>query len=326
MKTSPPPAIEVAGLSKVYGHQQVVTDVSFTVRPGSVTGFLGPNGAGKSTTLRILVGLASPDAGHVAVFGGPYAALPNPGLRVGVLLDASAQHAGRAGREVLALSALVMGLPPRRADEMLDRVGLSQAEGRHRTGTYSLGMRQRLGVARALLNDPELLVLDEPTNGLDPAGMVEFRTMIRDLVEKEDRTVFISSHILDEVQKMADDIAIVQAGRLISWGPVDELIASGRHSVLLRTDDDERARGVLSGVEFVTGIGLNEEYNALDLEVADISDQRLIAINRTLMDAGVGVAEIWRQSESLEERFLELTADSKPGDMSPVRKDSDAGS
>jgi ABC-type multidrug transport system ATPase subunit len=156
--------------------------------------------------------------------------------------------------------------------------------------------------------------------------MLEFRMMIRDLVEKEQRTVFISSHILDEVQKMADDIAIVQAGRLISWGPVEELIASGRHSVLLRTDDDERARSVLTGVSIVTGVGHNEQYKALDLEVAEISDERLIAINRTLLEAGIGVAEIWRESESLEDRFLELTADSKPGDMTPVRKDVDAGS
>ena len=139
--------------------------------------------------------------------------------------------------------------------------------------------------------------------------------MIRDLVEKEERTVFISSHILDEVQKMADDIAIVQAGKLISWGPVDELIAAGRHSVLVRTDDDERACGVLSDISFVTGVVRNEEHKALDLAVADISDERLIEINRTLVEAGVGVAEIWRESESLEERFLELTADSKPGDM-----------
>ena len=185
-------------------------------------------------------------------------------------------------------------------------------------------MRQRLGVARALLNDPELLVLDEPTNGLDPAGMLEFRTMIRNLVDKEGRTVFISSHILDEVQKMADDIAIVQAGKLISWGPVDELIAGGRHSVLLRTDDDERARGVLSGIAYVTGVGRIDAYNALDLQVADISDERLIALNRALLEAGVGVAEIWRESESLEQRFLDLTADSKPGDMSPVHEGRDA--
>ena len=171
-----------------------------------------------------------------------------------------------------------------RIPAVLDRVALTERAG-DKVKTYSLGMRQRLGVARALLNDPELLVLDEPTNGLDPAGMLEFRTMIRNLVEKEGRTVFISSHILDEVQKMADDIAIVQAGRLISWGPVDELIAAGRHSVLLRVDDEERARGVLSGISFVTGVGTNEGHDALDLEVADISDERLIAINRTLVEA-----------------------------------------
>jgi ABC-2 type transport system ATP-binding protein len=148
MTTPPSAAIEIAGLTKAYGRQQVVTDVSFTVLPGSVTGFLGPNGAGKSTTLRILLGLASPSSGRVAVLGGTYAALPNPGRRVGVLLDASAQHSGRTGREALALSALVMGLPARRADEMLEQVGLSPAEGRRRIGSYSLGMRQRLGIGQ----------------------------------------------------------------------------------------------------------------------------------------------------------------------------------
>jgi ABC-2 type transport system ATP-binding protein len=224
MKTSPPPAIEVAGLSKVYGHQQVVTDVSFTVRPGSVTGFLGPNGAGKSTTLRILVGLASPDAGRAAVFGGPYAALPNPGLRVGVLLDASAQHAGRAGREVLALSALVMGLPPRRADEMLDLVGLSQAEGRRRAGTYSLGMRQRLGIAHALLGDPELLILDEPANGLDPAGIHWMRSLLREFADRGG-AVLLSSHLLREIEVIADHLVVIGGGRVLADGTREELLA-----------------------------------------------------------------------------------------------------
>jgi ABC-2 type transport system ATP-binding protein len=226
MKTSPSPAIEVAGLSKVYGRQQVVTDVSFTVRPGSVTGFLGPNGAGKSTTLRILVGLASPDAGQVAVFGGPYAALPNPGLRVGVLLDASAQHAGRAGREVLALSALVMGLPPRRADEMLDRVGLSQAEGRRRTGTYSLGMRQRLGIAHALLGDPELLILDEPANGLDPAGIHWMRSLLREFADRGG-AVLLSSHLLREMEVIADHLVVIGGGRVLADSTREELLAGG---------------------------------------------------------------------------------------------------
>ena len=224
MTTSPPAAIEVAGLSKSYGHQQVVADVSFTVRPGSVTGFLGPNGAGKSTTLRILVGLASASAGRAAVLGGRYAALPNPGLRVGVLLDASAQHNGRSGRETLALSALVMGLPPRRADEMLDRVGLSQAEGRRRVGAYSLGMRQRLGIAHALLGDPELLILDEPANGLDPAGIHWMRSLLRDFADRGG-AVLLSSHLLREIEVIADHLVIIGSGRVLADGTGEELLA-----------------------------------------------------------------------------------------------------
>jgi ABC-2 type transport system ATP-binding protein len=224
MTTAPPAAIEVAGLTKVYGRQQVVTDVSFTVRPGSVTGFLGPNGAGKSTTLRILVGLASPDAGRAAVFGAPYAALPNPGRRIGVLLDASAQHSGRTGREALALSALVMGLPGRRADEMLDRVGLSEAEGRRRTGAYSLGMRQRLGIAHALLGEPELLILDEPANGLDPAGIHWMRTLLRDFADRGG-AVLLSSHLLREIEVIADHLVIIGGGRVLADGTREELLA-----------------------------------------------------------------------------------------------------
>jgi ABC-2 type transport system ATP-binding protein len=223
MTTSPPGAIEVAGLSKAYGHQQVITDVSFTVQPGSVTGFLGPNGAGKSTTLRILLGLVSPSTGHAAVFGGPYHALPNPGRRVGVLLDASAQHSGRTGREVLALSALVMGLPDRRADELLDRVGLSKAEGRRRTGTYSLGMRQRLGIAHALLGDPELLIFDEPANGLDPAGIHWMRTLLRDFADRGG-AVLLSSHQLREIEVIADHLVIIGGGRVLADGTREELL------------------------------------------------------------------------------------------------------
>ena len=224
MNTSPPAAIEVAGLSKSYGRQQVVADVSFTVRPGSVTGFLGPNGAGKSTTLRILVGLAGPSSGRACVLGGAYAALPNPGLRVGVLLDASAQHNGRSGREALALSALVMGLPARRADEMLERVGLSQAEGRRRIGNYSLGMRQRLGIAHALLGYPDLLILDEPANGLDPAGIHWMRTLLRDFADRGG-AVLLSSHLLREIEVIADHLVVIGGGRVLADGTRQELLA-----------------------------------------------------------------------------------------------------
>jgi ABC-2 type transport system ATP-binding protein len=224
MTTSPPAAIDIAGLRKVYGREQVVDNVSFMVLPGSVTGFLGPNGAGKSTTLRILVGLASPSSGRASVLGGPYAALPNPGLRVGVLLDASAQHNGRSGREALALSALVMGLPDRRADEMLARVGLSQAEGRRRIGNYSLGMRQRLGIAHALLGDPELLILDEPANGLDPAGIHWMRTLLRDFADRGG-AVLLSSHLLREIEVIADHLVVIGGGRVLADGRREELLA-----------------------------------------------------------------------------------------------------
>ena len=223
MNTSPP-AIEVASLSKSYGRQQVVAGVSFAVRPGSVAGFLGPNGAGKSTTLRALVGLTRPDAGRVAVLGGAYAALPNPGRRVGILLDASAQHAGRCGREALALSALIMGLPERRADEMLERVGLSPAEGRRRTGAYSLGMRQRLGIAHALLGDPEVLILDEPANGLDPAGIHWMRTLLREFADGGG-AVLLSSHLLREIEVIADHLVVIGGGRILADGSRRELLA-----------------------------------------------------------------------------------------------------
>jgi len=242
--TGSPPAIEVAGLSKTYGGQPVVTDVSFTVQPGSVTGFLGPNGAGKSTALRIMVGLTRPTAGRVAVLGGPYTALPNPGRRVGVLLDASAQHAGRAGREVLALSALVMGLPEQRADEMLERVGLSPAEGRRRAGAYSLGMRQRLGIAHALLGDPELLILDEPANGLDPAGIHWMRTLLREFADRGG-TVLLSSHLLREMEAVADHLVVIGGGRILADGSRAELLSGvdgGLEELFLRlTAADTRA-------------------------------------------------------------------------------------
>jgi ABC-2 type transport system ATP-binding protein len=319
--------IQLEHVSKRFGQQLAVDDVTVDVPRGRCFAWLGPNGCGKTTLIRMMLGLARPSGGRIHLRGCEVPSEIRKALsRVGGIVEEPRFYPYLSGRRNLDVWAAHYGGEARsRIPAVLERVELSERAD-DKVKTYSLGMRQRLGVARALLNDPELLVLDEPTNGLDPAGMLDFRTMIRALIEKEGRTVFISSHILDEVQKMADDIAIVQAGRLISWGPVDELIAGGRHSVLLRTDDDERTRSVLSGISFVTAVERNEGYNALDLEVADISDERLIVINRTLLEAGIGVAEIWRESQSLEQLFLELTADSKPGDMSPVRGDDDAGS
>ena len=176
--------IEATGLTKRFGGRTVVSDVSLRCEPGTVTGFLGPNGAGKSTTLRMLVGLAAPDGGSAAVFGAPYAELPIPGRRVGVLLDAAAQHPGRRGREVLALTAQLLGVADERVDELLTLVGLDAAAGRKRVKQYSLGMRQRLGIAHALIGDPEVLILDEPANGLDPEGMRWMRALLRDFADR----------------------------------------------------------------------------------------------------------------------------------------------
>jgi ABC-2 type transport system ATP-binding protein len=225
MTQSPPVAVEVAELSKSYGVHRAVDRVSFRVPAGAVTGFLGPNGAGKSTTLRMLVGLTPPSSGRATVLGVPFGALPNPGRRVGVLLDASAQHGGRTGREVLALGALLMGLPEKRADELIERVGLTRAEAARRTGTYSLGMRQRLGLAHALLGDPQVLILDEPANGLDPAGIHWMRGVLREFADGGG-AVLLSSHLLREVEVVADHLVIIGRGRVLASGTKTELLAS----------------------------------------------------------------------------------------------------
>jgi ABC-2 type transport system ATP-binding protein len=195
----------------------------------------------------MMVGLTCPTQGRVAVLGGPYASLPNPGRRVGVLLDASAQHAGRSGREVLGLAALVMGLRDRRADEMLDRVGLSETEGRRRIGAYSLGMRQRLGIAHALMGDPEVLILDEPVNGLDPAGIHWMRTLLRDFADRGG-AVLLSSHLLREVEVIADHLVVIGGGRILADGSRRGLLAGvdgGLEELFLRlTAADAREEAV----------------------------------------------------------------------------------
>jgi ABC-2 type transport system ATP-binding protein len=218
--------IESDGLTKRLGGHTVVADVSFRCEPGTVTGFLGPNGAGKTTTLRMLCGLSEPDAGHATVLGGRYRDLPDPGLRVGVLLDASAQHAGRRGREALAVSAHLLGLPETRVDEVLELVGLDRVAARKRVRAYSLGMRQRLGIAHALLGDPEVLILDEPANGLDPQGMRWMRALLRDFADRGG-TALLSSHLLHEVEAVADQIVIIAGGRIAAAGTRDELLTGG---------------------------------------------------------------------------------------------------
>ncbi len=260
-------------LTRRYGSAVVVDDVSFTARPGRVTGFLGPNGAGKSTTMRMLTGLTTPTSGRATVLGRPFTELGNPGLRVGVLLDASAQHAGRTGREVLALSARLMGLPAARVDEVLAVVGLTAAEAGMRTRAYSLGMRQRLGLAHALLGEPEVLILDEPANGLDPAGIRWMRSLLRSFAD-DGGTVLLSSHLLREVEAVADDLVIIGSGRIVAHGSVEELLATPGTQV--RSVDDALLARALAGAGHEvtrTAEGLStsaapEEVGRAALEVA----------------------------------------------------------
>jgi ABC-2 type transport system ATP-binding protein len=212
-------------LTKRYGSTTAVDRLSIEARPGRVTGFLGPNGSGKSTTMRMILGLAHPTSGSATVLGRTYTDIPTPGRHVGVLLDASAQHAGRTGREVLTLGAMMMGLPRTRVDEVLSAVGLTERESRKRVKGYSLGMRQRLGIAHALLGDPEVLILDEPVNGLDPQGIRWIRQLLRSHAEAGG-TVLLSSHLLSEVAAAADDLIVIGNGTLLASGPKDELLAT----------------------------------------------------------------------------------------------------
>jgi ABC-2 type transport system ATP-binding protein len=218
--------IETEGITKKFGGKVVVENVSFCAEPGTVTGFLGPNGAGKTTTLRIVSGLSEPDAGYAHVLGHHYRELPNPGRRVGILLDAAAQHGGRRGREALALSAHLMGLDKKRVDMLLDFVGLDGAAARKRVKHYSLGMRQRLGIAHALLGEPEVLILDEPANGLDPPGMRWMRELLRDFADRGG-TVLLSSHLLLEVEALADRLVIIDHGRVVAQGTLAQLLSRG---------------------------------------------------------------------------------------------------
>ena len=226
--------IRVEELTKRRGGRAVVSDVTFRCEPGTVTGFLGPNGAGKTTTMRMLVGLSAPDSGQALLFGGRYRDLPNPGRRVGILLDASAQHAGRRGREAVAVSARTMGVPVERVDTLLKLVGLDEAAAERRVARYSLGMRQRLGLAHALLGDPDVLILDEPANGLDPEGMRWMRGLLRGFADRGG-TVLLSSHLLAEVEAVADRMLIISSGRIQAQGTRAELLTES--GTIVEADD-----------------------------------------------------------------------------------------
>ncbi len=222
--------INVEHVTKRYGRSMAVDDVSFACAPGTVTGFLGPNGAGKSTTLRMIAGLTPPTSGHTEIAGSTYIDLPNPGHTVGVMLDASAQHAGRTGLETLRLSALLLGLPVHAAAHMLERVGLADVAKR-RVGNYSLGMRQRLGIGTALMGDPEVLILDEPANGMDPEGIRWMRHLLREFASRGG-TVLLSSHLLGEVHATVDRLVVIVEGRIVADDDLECLL--GRRGTLVR--------------------------------------------------------------------------------------------
>ena len=221
----PDPVVTVSSLTKRYGSVAAVENLTFSLEAGTVTGFLGPNGAGKTTTLRVLLGLAEPTAGDALVFGRRYHELDGPGKRVGAVLESNDFHPGRSGRDHLRILALASGIGRRRVDEVLDFVDLAKAAGR-RVGTYSLGMRQRLGLAGALLGDPDLLVLDEPANGLDPTGVHWLRNFVRGFAS-QGRTVLLSSHVLAEVAQTVDRVLIINGGHLVADAGLDELAAGG---------------------------------------------------------------------------------------------------
>lgn len=291
--------ITVEGLTKTYGGFTAVDDVSFVAKAGQVTGFLGPNGAGKTTTMRILAGLTHADRGSATIGGHRLTDIPNPGRHVGILLDASAQHAGRSGREVLTLAAMTMGLPSSRVDEMLALVSLDDAESKRRIGNYSLGMRQRLGIAHALLGDPQVLILDEPANGLDPAGIRWMRGLLKGYADRGG-AVLLSSHLLHEVEQIADEMIVIGRGRIVASGTKAELLASAG-TFARAVDTDALARALQA-----RGVAVTPSRDGV------VVDAEPVVVGEAALAAGVALLELRAaDGAGLEDLFLQLTADTQ---------------
>ncbi|MCW2835383.1 MAG: ATP-binding cassette protein [Nocardioides sp.] len=299
--------IRVMSLTKRYGDFTAVDDVTFTCRPGRVTGFLGPNGAGKTTTMRVMTGLTPADAGEVTIGGHHYRDIPNPGRHVGVLLDASAQHAGRTGREILALGAKLMGLPMSRVDEMLALVSLSDAESKRRLRNYSLGMRQRLGIAHALLGDPSVLILDEPANGLDPAGIRWMRGLLKDYSERGG-TVLLSSHLLNEVELVADEMILIGRGKIVASGTKQELLAGrgGGSTHVMALDIAS-----LSTALTAAGLEISPAGDGLRVEADPVAVGKVAAAKQLVL------TDLRPAEGGLENLFLDLTADTQRESVTP---------
>jgi ABC-2 type transport system ATP-binding protein len=292
--------ISVTNLSKTYGGFTAVDDVTFTCKPGTVTGFLGPNGAGKSTTMRIIAGLTPASSGTATIGDIDYHGIPNPGTQIGVLLDASAQHAGRTGREILAVSALTMGLPMSRVDEMLKLVSLTPEESKRRVKNYSLGMRQRLGIANALLGDPKILILDEPANGLDPAGIHWMRMLLREYANRGG-TVLLSSHLLHEIEVIADEIIVIGQGKIVAEGTKAELLRTAGTFV--------KASDLSALANALTTAGLTASPSGDGGLRSEATPEQ---VGKAAAAGGVALVEL-RPAEGagLEEMFLELTGDTQ---------------
>jgi ABC-2 type transport system ATP-binding protein len=286
--------ITVSGLTKKYGDRTVVDQVSFELEPGTVTGFLGPNGAGKSTTMRMITGLVPATAGTALVAGKPYGELANPGAVMGTLLDAAAVHPGRTGRTHLRLLASTLGVPVQRVDEVLELVGLTAAGGR-RIGAYSLGMRQRLGIAAALLADPPVLMFDEPANGLDPEGIRWMRDLLRGHATRGG-TVLLSSHLLGEVEHTVDRLLVIGNGRIVADGPIHELLAGDGTAV--------RAADALSFEAELAAAGLEVQHRDGVLVVPGARPERIGALAAA---GGHALIDLRPAEQGLEDLFFQLT-------------------
>jgi ABC-2 type transport system ATP-binding protein len=291
-----PGRIVVDGLSKTFGQVRAVDNLSFTVEPGSVTGFLGPNGAGKTTTLRMLLGLVTPTAGHATIGGRAYSQIPHPMQEIGAVLEASSFHPGRTARNHLRVYAAASGIPDARADEVLAQVGLTDAARRKAKG-FSLGMRQRLGLAVALLGNPRVLLLDEPANGLDPEGILWLRGFLRSLA-REGRTVLVSSHLLSEMQQTADRVVILSQGRLVREGSIADLEAESGVTVVVRSPEIEKLAALLSGQGEITRTG----PDALQLKDIDAP-----VVGRAALQGGIELHELRTERSNLEQLFFSLT-------------------
>ena len=296
-----PPVVVAESLTKRFGEVLAVDDLSFALEPGTITGFLGPNGAGKTTTLRMLLGLAAPTRGRALVFEQPYAEIEHPALRIGAVLEATDFHPGRSGRDHLRMLGQAVGVPDSRADEVLALVELRDA-GRRRVKSYSLGMRQRLGLAAALLGEPDLLVLDEPANGLDPEGVRWLRDFLRAFASAG-RTVLVSSHVLAEVAQTVDQVLIISHGRLVIESSLEDLTARVGGAVRVRSADSAQLAAALNREDLKT-----TQRDDHVLFVAGTTSER---VGEIAFASGIPVHELVTEGSSLEEIFLELTTETQ---------------